>query len=54
MSMILDGDNQITSPLKVGFGGGNVTSNAAVGLQALDANTTGAQNIAVEIGRAHV
>jgi hypothetical protein len=50
MSLILDGSNQITGPLTVGFGAGQVTSNVAVGLSALNANTTGINNTAIGNG----
>ena len=47
MSVVIDGNSVITSPLSVGFGGGNVTTNTAAGYQALNANTTGLENTAI-------
>jgi hypothetical protein len=47
MPTTISGDNQITAPLTVGFGKGNETGSAALGLNALAANTTGFDNTAV-------
>ena len=60
MAVIINGDSVITSPLSVGFGGGNDIYSVAMGLSALASNTTGLYNTAVgqsslnKIGRAHV
>ena len=47
MSMTLSGDSVITAPLTMGFGSANNTTNVAVGLQALNVNTTGAYNTSI-------
>ena len=55
-----DGIDQTSSQqiggISVGKGGGNVSTNTAVGASALASNTTAADNTAVgyQIGRAHV